>query len=212
MRAKVMVKQRVESETSSVKSEGRSKAREMFEKLPEREKRRANEEGFRAEMQRLLVALANLHDDGQERFWASQKSLWTKWFGRESKEDLFELRDQVRRVWDRLTKLTDKNRILMKWLLPHGERPAILARFERAAILPNPFNLRAVLAFAIVERAAKLAHCYNPDCPVPYFVAKRKDQKYCERGDCTAYAQRQYALDWWKREHSSEIRKRRSKS
>jgi hypothetical protein len=42
--------------------------------------------------------------------------------------------------------------------------------------------------------------CANPDCPAPYFLAKRKTQKYCERGDCTAYAQRQYALGWWKRD------------
>jgi hypothetical protein len=212
MRAKVMVKQPVKPETSSVNSEVRSKAREMFEKLPDKEKRRAIDDGFRAEMQRLLVALVNLHDEGQEQFWASKKNLWTQWFGRESKVDLLELRDQIRRLWDRQTYIADKDRILMKWLQPRGETPAIIARFQKGAIQPNPFNLRALLAFAIVERAAKLAHCHNPGCPVPYFVAKRKDQKYCERGDCTAYAQRQYALDWWKREHSSGKKKRGTKS
>jgi|SRR5215469_8981493 len=52
--------------------------------------------------------------------------------------------------------------------------------------------------------------CGNPDCPVPYFLAKRKDQKFCERGGCTAYAQRKYALGWWKRK-GYRLRAKKSK-
>lgn len=183
----------------------------MFERLGEKEKGHALDYGFRAAMQGLLFELANLHDDGDERFWASRKSLWTQLFGRESKQRLIELRDQLRRIWNQRVDVAEKNQILMKWLEPIGDTPAIIARFEIGAMLPNPVNLRAMLAVAVIERVTKLAYCHNPDCPAPHFVARRKNQKYCERGDCTAFAQRQYALDWWKREHSSKKNKRRRK-
>ena len=47
--------------------------------------------------------------------------------------------------------------------------------------------------------AHKTAICANPDCKSPYFIRKRKTQKYCESGPCTEYAQRRYALKWWNR-------------
>jgi len=47
--------------------------------------------------------------------------------------------------------------------------------------------------------AGKLGVCGNPDCPAPYFLKRRRNQKYCERGSCTAYAQRQYSLKSWRR-------------
>jgi hypothetical protein len=52
--------------------------------------------------------------------------------------------------------------------------------------------------------------CGNPECPMPYFIASRKDQKYCERGACTTYAQRKYALGWWERK-GYELRAKKSK-
>jgi hypothetical protein len=207
-----MVKQKHTPETSSADSGSRSKAREAFESLSEREKGSATDFGFRSLMQSLLVELANLHDDGHERLWASRKRLWADLFKRESRDELIELRDEVRQLWDSKTDISDKNQILVKWLQPKDDKVAIIARFEIGAIQPNPFNLRAMLAVAVLERVTRLAHCHNPSCPVPYFISKRKNQKYCERGDCTAFAQRQYALDWWQREHSSEKKKGRTKS
>lgn len=51
--------------------------------------------------------------------------------------------------------------------------------------------------FLLDRASGKTGVCANPDCPAPYFLRKRKDQKFCERGGCTDYAQRQYALKWW---------------
>ena len=50
------------------------------------------------------------------------------------------------------------------------------------------------------DRAAhKTGICTNPACHSPYFIRKRKTQKYCEAGPCTAEAQRRHKLDWWNR-------------
>jgi hypothetical protein len=54
----------------------------------------------------------------------------------------------------------------------------------------------------------KLGFCANPDCPAPYFRKKRATQKICEEGGCTAWAQRQYALRWWRENESKEAKGR----
>jgi hypothetical protein len=58
--------------------------------------------------------------------------------------------------------------------------------------------------------AGKTAVCANPECPAPYFLKSRKTQKICEAGDCVAWAQRNYALKWW-RENESKAAKRKHK-
>jgi hypothetical protein len=52
----------------------------------------------------------------------------------------------------------------------------------------------------------KPAKCANPECPAPYFLKKRITQKYCEAGECVAWAQRQSALKWWHKEHGKSNR------
>ena len=61
--------------------------------------------------------------------------------------------------------------------------------------------------FTIDDKAGRLGVCSNPDCLAPYFMKKRKSQKFCEAGPCVAYAQRKYALRWW----NTEGKKRREK-
>lgn len=65
--------------------------------------------------------------------------------------------------------------------------------------------------FLLDEAAGKVGVCGNPECVSPYFLRKRKDQKYCEREQCSAYAQRQYALGWWDRK-GYELRAEKSKA
>jgi len=74
----------------------------------------------------------------------------------------------------------------------------------------NLWGLICVL-FLLDRIAGKTAVCANPECPAPYFLRKRKDQKFCERGPCSAYAQRRYALGWWERK-GYELRAKRSKA
>ncbi|MGB2676915.1 MAG: hypothetical protein WAN12_07530 [Candidatus Acidiferrum sp.] len=62
--------------------------------------------------------------------------------------------------------------------------------------------------------AGKIGVCGNPDCPAPYYLKSRSDQKFCQsgKGECTAYAQRQYALKWWHEKKQGKKAKKGTKS
>lgn len=45
--------------------------------------------------------------------------------------------------------------------------------------------------------SSRARHCPNPDCPAPYFLAKKKGQKYCS-AKCSAPAQREQKRLWWR--------------
>lgn len=166
--------------------------------------------------QRVLVELANLHDLGCERFWRK----WGPLHPREPEAALLQVRDELRELWHLDTPAEKKQRIIDFWL---AQRPAWYPRrdynpfwtswrFRR--VLLDPRNLRASLAVGAIEQAVHLAYCRNPECVKPYFLARRKSQKYCERGECTVYAQRQYALAWWdkkgkKRREKAQARRRK---
>jgi hypothetical protein len=74
----------------------------------------------------------------------------------------------------------------------------------------NLWNFICVL-FLLDEAAGKVGACGNPECASPYFLRKRKDQKYCGCEQCSAYAQQRYALGWWDRK-GYELRAKRSKA
>jgi hypothetical protein len=87
-------------------------------------------------------------------------------------------------------------------------RPSVRARSVEL-IMDDLWSLICLL-FLMDHAAGKTGVCGNPECPAPYFLRKRKDQKYCERGKCSAYAQRRYALGWWERK-GYELRAKKSK-
>ena len=71
--------------------------------------------------------------------------------------------------------------------------------------IPNAWTL--VCALVIRDHAGgRTAVCANPECPAPYFLKSRRTQKICEAGECVAWAQRNYALKWW-RENESKASK-----
>jgi len=59
----------------------------------------------------------------------------------------------------------------------------------------------------IVDR---MRYCPNPHCAAPYFIAKRRSQKYCSDA-CSLPAQREYKKAWWD-EHGDKWRKARKAS
>jgi hypothetical protein len=64
---------------------------------------------------------------------------------------------------------------------------------------------RLILMLFLRDQAnGKTAICANPDCPAPFFLRSRKTQKICEAGGCVAWAQRNYALKWWRENMSKE--------
>lgn len=164
----------------------------------------------------LLFDLANMHDSGFARF----SRRWGKRFRRNqtvlSESDVLRLRDELRQIW-RPEATAEKQRILEGWqAVPHpiptrprtpfayiGARPLWIDIWKpvlhTGRIEPAFHSIRAQLTQGVLEQHERLAACQNPDCPARYFLAKRNDQKYCG-GECTAYAQRQYASGWWNRE------------
>ncbi len=58
----------------------------------------------------------------------------------------------------------------------------------------------------IVDR---MRYCPSPHCAAPYFIAKRRSQKYCSDG-CAVPAQREFKRAWWD-EHGKEWRAERKK-
>jgi hypothetical protein len=160
-----------------------------------------------AENRGLLLDLANLHDDGW-RWFTRQWPL----FG-DNADSIRSIRDELRAIWSKTIPLEEAQGIIAVWMnwspAKDRERYVILPWYpdlRTGQWLPNHFNLRARLVSALLEHCRALRRCTNPECPAPFFLAKRKSQRFCERGECTKYAQQRYALKWW----DSEGRKRRA--
>ena len=55
--------------------------------------------------------------------------------------------------------------------------------------------------------ADRMRYCLNPACVAPYFIARRRSQKYCSDA-CSAPRQREYKRLWWSA-HGEEWRRER---
>jgi hypothetical protein len=205
-----MVRQQDTPSTSSAVGIGNR----FYESLSPRKKKHFERFMMTWVEEHLLLELVNLHDAGVGRFLQGpfpQKERMQEWgalFTDETERSVLEARNDLQELWDAKTPATRKEEILTGWLR-RGPADFLLPRWNgrTLSLFPNYVNLRALLFIGIVHRSARFARCHNPDCPAPYFLAKRRSQKFCERGDCTAYAQRKYALKWW----NNEGRERRAK-
>jgi hypothetical protein len=161
----------------------------------------------------VLLELANLRDAGVSRFQRICKGR----FWRVSDGELLKVRDQLREVWSRAASLKTKQEILDSWARwrPDGFRRlgyrAWIPLLHAGRLVPEINSLHAQVVQGVLEQSRHFARCRNPNCPTPHFLARRSDQKYCERGPCTVYAQRQHALMWWNRE-GKKLRKSKSKA
>ena len=184
----------------------------LFSETSEKAIKEVFEDAFYQDRKRLLLELANLHDGGFVRF----QRRWGARFSRVNQHNVFDLRDGLRRIWERDTPLSVKQGLLDWWAkwIPRGfNRLGYRAWYPSLSLgrlVPDYKSIHAQLVQGVLEHSQYLARCGNPTCPAPYFVARRTDQKYCERGECTRYAQTQYALKWWG-EHGSAWRAKRKK-
>lgn len=103
---------------------------------------------------------------------------------------LFELRNQLREVWR-----TDEPDVREWRAAQFVAEPTMTVRFAAASgpPAPTPFQQAAVHLFRV---AATMRYCQNPECPAPYFFAKRKSQMFCS-DICTRPSQRAHKLRWW---------------
>jgi hypothetical protein len=155
----------------------------------------------------LLVSLANLK--GSERM----RALYSDVVGSLSVHELMSLRDELRLVWD------TQDRRHRDWYLfrlrDSFQHDVILGDVKAKGGPPNPGRLASRLAappeitpfegalFYFQTRLGELArHCGNATCPAPYFIAKKKWQKYCSP-ECAGPATRESKRQWW-REHRAK--------
>jgi hypothetical protein len=78
-------------------------------------------------------------------------------------------------------------------------RTTWLFRSGSIEVIPDNLWTTICILFLRDHAAGKTAICGNPDCPAPFFLRKRKTQKFCEQGPCVQFAQRKHKLDWWNR-------------
>jgi hypothetical protein len=160
--------------------------------------------------QGLLVELANSHEN-LARF-------RTKLAGRfqpEADAMYVSARRDLRAIWSDAISRGQKQQYVDAWLhaaLGRPDRAGIWAPLKVGHLILNPLSFPAQFVVAILENSQRFAVCANPECVAPFFLAKRRTQKFCERGECTRYAQNQYALRWWKENKGKRKRKKIERS
>jgi hypothetical protein len=171
----------------------------LFSETRERVIKEVFEDALYQDRKKVLLELANLHDGGFVRF----QRRWGARFSRVNQQEVFNLRDGLRSIWDRDAPRSDKESLLDRWVkwVPRGfyrlNFRAWHLSIPLGRLVPDYKSLHAQLVQGVLEHSRHFARCGNPGCPAPYFLARRTDQKYCERGECTRYAQNRYALKWW---------------
>lgn len=67
---------------------------------------------------------------------------------------------------------------------------------DRARVSPPPLGAFEQIMYYFQRVGGRARHCPNPECPAPYFLAKKKGQKYCS-AKCSGPAQREQKRIWW---------------
>lgn len=132
-------------------------------------------------------------------------------------KEVFHRRDMLRSIWrggdvdgttlGKLLNLFEPPDAVPSYA-PETEQEPENMRHRRWRVLPDwkrgrlTFRPRDPLERAcllLLENSARAKVCANPDCPAPYFLAKKKAiQRFCSP-DCLKPFQKQWKLDWWER-------------
>jgi len=107
-------------------------------------------------------------------------------------------------IWRRDLESDKKQRIVQMLLsvaMSLRDHGGILAPLISQQLEFDPKNFLGQVVSGILENWPAMAKCENPECAVPYFLAKRTTQKYCERGECTRYALRKKAREHWRKKY-----------
>src|SRR4029077_7475378 len=110
----------------------------------------------------------------------------------ERTRDLYESSDHVSQRLEEF--------ICERWLYMERGRGWVV-RWEPGAkrISANARCLPVLMAAGCVTLGNRLGLCGNPDCPAPFFLLARRDQRYCT-DECAKPSKRAAKLKWW-REH-----------
>jgi len=163
---------------------------------------------------RMLVAFVNARpdSDGIRQF----ERAWEPWPGGE--QAFLWVQSIVLKVWE-----GDKRGIegfqIEAALGLHPQRdddrpiePPICVDWDTGSLLLTPTNLSEIVWLALLQHSKRLALCANRnnDCPTPYFLKWRPNQRFCS-AECAEPDQREYKRRWW-RDHGTEWRKAQKKT
>ena len=124
-------------------------------------------------------------------------------------------RDLLRRVWDGQDAESKKRWVFALRSLDiygFGEADRVkpidrLVRLLQSKHLPPP-SLMEQAVYYLMRSMLRLRHCQNPDCPAPYFVAVRRNRRFCS-DVCALPTQREHKRRWWDA-HGEQWRERRA--
>ncbi len=149
----------------------------------------------------LLVTWANLRTPERMRLHHSDV------VGSLADQDLLELRDDLRLVWDTpdrrhrdwylfQLRQTFHHDVIMGDVLDKREAPNPGRLSGRLAAPPALTPFEAALEYFRTRIGDRAKHCGGPDCPAPYFIAVKRWQKYCSLA-CAGPAGREAKRKWW---------------
>jgi hypothetical protein len=114
-------------------------------------------------------------------------------------------------------RVVDPDLIPREYLEPNLKRiREHVEEFQEKAEIPGVWIYRESPVFVLVLLRAlhvvdRMRHCPNAGCPAPYFIARRRSQKYCSDA-CALPAQREFKALWWKNHGTEWQRERRAKA
>jgi len=144
----------------------------------------------------LILRLANMPPEAGpvQRLVSSFEPRWHEWAPA--------MKRTLELLWPRETHVLKKQALIDTLMQLAGKDVRAVVPLGRMELPTN--NLPGQIVLAILENWPRMAKCGNPNCPAPYFLAKRTTQRYCESGECTKYAQRAKALRYWHKKTKSK--------
>lgn len=182
-----------------------------------------------------LVELANLQDDarGVQRFLDRWPNLLVGW--EETWRALVQAGVDFERVQGRISVALKAEMVLpqpLRYVVtardilrrawrgdPHAD--ALLLGFfgvggigldwRRGTFVYHPQTELQRALYLLLQDSARAKICANPDCPAPYFLARKLIQRYCSP-ECLKPFQKQWKLRWWNEVGRKERARRLKKS
>lgn len=113
-------------------------------------------------------------------------------------------RDVLRRIWRSDEDANDYVKLLLysSEMSPHR----VEFNWKRGEIVYQPQDNFERAVYALFRNSGLAKVCENADCPAPYFIARRRTQRYCGE-DCALVFQKQWKKNWWGKT-GSKLRKR----
>jgi len=196
--------------------------------MHKRKAKRSREVSKTYEPDQLLVDLANMQDAGVGHF----RKKWDIAYSSYRNPELLKRRDELRYLWQltvgfkvQETDYTgglyghwnaygagplDEKFICEYWIGVEPSGWEVRWTDEKKDIRPRLVSLPTALAWASVVCADRLAFCMNTKCPAPYFLFKRRDQKYCS-DICATPAKRAAKLRWWHEHRGKKSKSKKSR-